>query len=68
MGQPEHSVDTYHSFLIRMWRRDAHGEQTQVWEGELHHLQGDRVYVFHSLGQLVDYLLYIVLSDKEVSQ
>jgi len=37
------------------------------WEGEIHHLQENQVYLFHGVHELVAHLLCIILHDGEVS-
>ena len=67
MPWSEECAEAYRSFLIRMWRR-ASGEGQEVeWEGEIHHLQENQVYLFHGVHELVAHLLCIILHDGEVS-
>ncbi len=65
MNSPKPPFHAYQSFLIRMWRRSTDEESLLAWEGDLHHLQENRVYMFHGIGELVEHLLRIVSHSNE---
>ena len=52
-----------------MWRHPSDEKRLMAWEGDLHHLQENRVYMFHGIGELMEHLLHIIFyehDDQEV--
>jgi hypothetical protein len=61
--QPEH----YMSFLVRLWRNQADGEQSEDWQGEIQQIQTGTQRCFSTLGELLAFLRQAVIAQPPAS-